>query len=212
MKEWKQKTWFKAADGTRGSNALVAKEAGVASGTVNNVFNHPERVMPETKEKVLKAVKKLNYTPNELPTMKRCTLCKVVKSPEDFYHGYKSLGQRYSTNYKYPESRCKECQHLKNREYSKKNKTKISKQTIIHRRQKQHGVSEEDYNAMVLLQNNLCAICNKPSHRTLHLDHDHKTGKVRGLLCYACNTGIGLLKDDINYLANAIKYLTSPYK
>ena len=127
-----------------------------------------------------------------------------------FYYGYKSLGQRYSTNYKYPESRCKECQHLRNREYGKENRTKLSKQRLVYRRQTEYGVSEEDYNAMVLLQNNLCAICNKPSHRTLHVDHDHKTGRVRGLLCYSCNTGIGLLRDDINYLANAIKYLTYP--
>jgi hypothetical protein len=41
-KQWKQKTWFRAADGTKGSNKLIAKLAGVTSGTVSNVFNCPE--------------------------------------------------------------------------------------------------------------------------------------------------------------------------
>jgi hypothetical protein len=90
MKEWKQKTWFRATDGTKGSVALVAKKAGVSSATVNNVYNHPEKVIPETREKVLAAVKELNYTPNALPTTKMCTVCKIAKPFEDFYYGYKA--------------------------------------------------------------------------------------------------------------------------
>ena len=51
-KQWKQKTWFRAADGTKGSNKLVAELAGVTSGTVSNVFNCPEKVIPETQKRV----------------------------------------------------------------------------------------------------------------------------------------------------------------
>ena len=59
MKQWKQRTWFQASDGTKGSNTLVAKEAGVTTGTVSNVFRYPEKVIPETKKRVLEAVKKV---------------------------------------------------------------------------------------------------------------------------------------------------------
>jgi hypothetical protein len=207
-RQWKQKTWFKAPDGTKGSNALVAKEAGVTVGTVYNVFNYPEKVIPETTKKVLDAVEKLQYIPNELPTMKMCISCKVAKPFEDFYNGYKAVKQRDTTNRKYPHSRCKECDHAKNKIYHKENRSKVTKRHMISHRRKRYGIDEEQYKNMVLSQNNICAICNNTSNKTLHVDHDHVTGKVRGLLCYSCNTGIGLLKEDINTLTRAIEYLS----
>jgi hypothetical protein len=79
---------------------------------------------------------------------------------------------------------------------------------MISHRRKRYGIDEEQYKNMVLSQNNICAICNNTSNKTLHVDHDHVTGKVRGLLCYSCNTGIGLLKEDINTLTRAIEYLS----
>jgi hypothetical protein len=142
--------------------------------------------------------------------MKRCTACKVVKLPEDFYYGYKPIGKRYRTNKKYPHSKCKECDHIRTTKYAQKNKTELSKKAMTRQRLIRYGLTKEEHNAMVLLQNNVCAICNEPNGKTLHVDHDHKTGRVRGLLCTRCNSGIGFFKDDINYLANAIKYLTSP--
>lgn len=207
-KEWKQKTWFRAADGTKGSVALVAKKAGVSSATVNNVFNHPEKVIPETTKNVLEAVKKLNYIPNELPTMKMCTVCKVAKPLEDFYDGYKAKNQRYATNKRYPHSRCKDCDHARVRIYHKNNRDKLTRQQLISHRRRQYGITEEQYNNMILSQNNLCAICNKPSNKTLHIDHDHETGQVRGLLCSNCNTGIGFFKEDVAALTKAIEYLS----
>ena len=68
---------------------------------------------------------------------------------------------------------------------------------------------------MILDQNNKCAICNemetwKNKHgdiRPLAIDHDHSTGKVRGLLCTSCNALLGHAKDKISVLENAIKYL-----
>jgi hypothetical protein len=207
-KEWKQKTWFRAADGTKGSNALVAKEAGVTTGTVYNVFNCPEKVIPETKQKVLDAVKKLDYTPNELPTKKMCTTCNIAKPFEDFYEGYKAIKQRDSTNKKYPHSRCKECDHARVRIYHHKNKERLTKQMLVSHRHRRYGIDEKEYSNMILSQKNMCAICNNPSDKTLHIDHDHETGKVRGLLCSSCNTGIGFLKEDISILTSAIKYLS----
>jgi len=210
-KEWKQRIWFQAPDGTKGSNALVAKKAGFTVGTVYNVFVNPDKVIPETKEKVLKAVQKLGYTPHELPTMKMCTVCKIAKPFEDFYDGYKAKKQQYATNRKYPHSRCKDCDHARVRIYHKNNRDKVTKQQLISHRRREYGLTEEQYNSMILSQNNMCAICNKPSDKTLHIDHDHKTNKVRGLLCSNCNTGIGLFKENVESFANAIKYLTKVY-
>jgi hypothetical protein len=62
---------------------------------------------------------------------------------------------------------------------------------------------------MILSQNNLCAICNNPSkNKALAIDHNHKTGEVRGLLCHHCNLAIGLFKEDIDVFTSAIKYLS----
>lgn len=71
-----------------------------------------------------------------------------------------------------------------------------------------YGLSEVDYMEKIAEQDNLCAICRrKDEGRVLCVDHDHKTGKVRGLLCTNCNIGLGNLKDDIQVLEAAIGYL-----
>lgn len=73
-----------------------------------------------------------------------------------------------------------------------------------------HGITIEQYNQMFVNQNGLCAICKEhPAEGTrLSVDHDHKTGKIRGLLCIRCNAGLGHFKDEISLLLNAIKYLS----
>lgn len=56
--------------------------------------------------------------------------------------------------------------------------------------------------------NGKCAICGKvPGRRNLALDHDHSTGKIRGLLCTQCNAGLGMFKDNKELLKKAIEYL-----
>ncbi len=50
------------------------------------------------------------------------------------------------------------------------------------------GVSDDDYRIMLAAQNGHCALCpNEPKSRRLHVDHEHRTGRVRGLLCHSCN-------------------------
>lgn len=76
-----------------------------------------------------------------------------------------------------------------------------------------YGLELNDYYALVTKQNGLCAICGeKPKQitgksRRLHIDHDHATGKIRGLLCHKCNNGLGCMDDNIQKLESAIKYL-----
>jgi hypothetical protein len=72
-----------------------------------------------------------------------------------------------------------------------------------------YGVTYERYQEMLNEQNGLCAICRNPpeQHKRLVVDHDHKSGYVRGLLCEWCNFGLGWFRDDPEYLLNAIEYL-----
>lgn len=75
---------------------------------------------------------------------------------------------------------------------------------------RKYGITLEQYEAMLKDQENACLICgrkNNDDNRRLYVDHCHKTKKVRGLLCYRCNTGIGLFNDDSNLVAKAVYYL-----
>lgn len=73
-----------------------------------------------------------------------------------------------------------------------------------------HKASPGTYEALVRMQGNKCAICEKPptQGKRLNIDHDHSTGKIRALLCMECNMGLGRFHDDINVLGKAIVYLT----
>lgn len=74
---------------------------------------------------------------------------------------------------------------------------------------KRFGLTLEAFNAMVEAQGGKCAICNRlPSRENLDIDHCHKTGKVRGLLCSGCNRAIGYMSDDPVRLIAAANYLT----
>jgi len=88
------------------------------------------------------------------------------------------------------------------------------------RRLKKLGVTQDIYNAKLAEQGGVCAICKKPETvtrksplngelivREFCADHDHVTGKFRGLLCQRCNNGLGNFKDDLDNLREAIRYL-----
>lgn len=82
-----------------------------------------------------------------------------------------------------------------------------------------HGIEPEEYDGLIAAQDGRCAICRRlPGGRangrareghppSLHVDHDHRTGRIRGLLCSNCNTMLGLAGDDVVVLAAAIEYL-----
>lgn len=71
-----------------------------------------------------------------------------------------------------------------------------------------YGIDVEDYERMLEEQNNGCYICGKePNGRALDIDHDHETGKVRGLLCSNHNRALGLLNDDVMLMLKSVEYL-----
>ena len=73
-----------------------------------------------------------------------------------------------------------------------------------------YGISLEEYHSILDLQNNVCAICGisqDSSSRKFHVDHDHVTGSIRGILCHHCNTGLGAFRDRPESLLSAISYL-----
>jgi hypothetical protein len=76
-----------------------------------------------------------------------------------------------------------------------------------------YGLSQEQWDHLVALQGNLCAICktDQPGGRgeRWHIDHDAATGVVRGLLCHSCNVGIGNLRHDPQIMLAAVQYLTA---
>lgn len=73
---------------------------------------------------------------------------------------------------------------------------------------RKYNVSIADLLIMYSKQKNCCKICgNKFPYKNLCVDHNHKTGEIRGLLCSNCNSGLGMFKDSIAYLLKAVGYL-----
>ena len=129
--------------------------------------------------------------------MKKCSKCDNNKNFTDF-----TKSKSTSSGYNYV---CKDCVKLL---YTSKFVycPKIGKNSRL---KKAYGITLHDYNYMLYKQNNSCAICglqNKERYG-LHVDHCHHTGKIRGLLCSNCNSGIGNLRDNITLLYKAIEYL-----
>ena len=115
--------------------------------------------------------------------MKRCSKCRKGKSEEEFFVSRKTRSKDGLHNV------CKDC----SREYTRNRRWK--------------NVSYEE---LLGEQAGACAICGlaETTGRRLAIDHDHKTGRIRGLLCSNCNRGIGHLKDDTRLLSKAIEYLS----
>lgn len=80
-----------------------------------------------------------------------------------------------------------------------------------------YGITEEIYDSIACLQNGQCAICGLTPEKTkanktpLYVDHDHETKMVRGLLCQACNSGVGMFRDSPHRLRQAALYLEENY-
>lgn len=133
--------------------------------------------------------------------MLQCARCKVQKPEEEFYANPKNTGRNGRHSY------CKECMrsYFKGRFDSEKD--------YWYRIKKRHGVTQHEYETMLDEQDGVCALCGASPEddgrtKRLAVDHDAKTGRVRGLLCKRCNMGIGYFDDDSGRLADAGRYVT----
>lgn len=125
----------------------------------------------------------------------RCTPCLRKESRERYYI--------YSQNPEYRKKRA-----MQTREYRERNP-----RSYLTRKKEWlkslYGMTLEDYDNMLNEQNGVCAICFQPckSKKGLAVDHNHETGKVRGLLCANCNGAIGMLQEDPAIIDRAKEYI-----
>lgn len=137
--------------------------------------------------------------------MKICKTCKVNKSKTEFYNR---------------RGVCKSCDQARSKAWKAKNKDRKretdaswyqkNKERVHNAGMTKYGITTEQYNAMLIAQNHSCKLCKKHESqfvRKLAVDHCHKTGKVRGLLCNYCNRGLGFFRDNTETLKAAILFL-----
>ena len=128
--------------------------------------------------------------------LKKCSKCKTPKSLIEFHKRKSSIDGH--------DHHCKECGNLRHR-------TKYANDIEYQIRMKQRNIlntyklSIEDLNELYKITH--CQICNTEILNKKCIDHNHKTGKVRGILCPKCNNLLGMCNDDIKILESAISYL-----
>jgi hypothetical protein len=95
--------------------------------------------------------------------------------------------------------------------YYPANKDRMNAQSRTSWMRRENGLTQEQYDAMLIEQEFGCAICGAPEpggSGRFHVDHDHKTGQTRGLLCWNCNRGLGSFQDSQDILVLAALYLS----
>ncbi len=163
--------------------------------------------------------------------MKRCTKCGEVRPTSEFY---KAAGTRDGRR-----NDCKPCNLAaqaarnrldpdanrerarlwrsanpdrvaeKQRAYTAAGRKRISDRKSYLKRK--FGLTPEQYDAMLAAQGGVCHLCGRPPNESvaLHVDHDHSTGQIRGILCFKCNNALGDFDDDPDRLMAAAMYLIS---
>jgi len=160
--------------------------------------------------------------------MKYCYKCKEIKDENEFGNNITTKDGLMCY--------CKSCEALRSREYKKAHpeKIKANKKAYVEKNKEiweesrrryrdknkniikdyalktKYGIGIKEYICLYTLQKGLCAICQqeeKDENKLLSIDHDHETGKIRGLLCTDCNLGLGRFFDNIEFLEKAIVYL-----
>lgn len=142
---------------------------------------------------------------------KICKKCGIKKPISDFRkHPPNKLGRSWV------DGSCKDCVRKYKRETRAKwranNLEKSRKQLKNWSLIRTYGITLDDYNKMFDEQQECCAICrvhNSKLNKPLAVDHSHKSGNIRKLLCAKCNTGLGMFQDNKNLLSLAINYLES---
>lgn len=145
------------------------------------------------------------------PKEKKCSKCKQILPAESFPRSNIHKTGLYSY--------CFPCKNIASTESKKKNRHAIiaynNREDVKQRRLardylKKYGIELKDYDLMLEAQGGGCQICKSTDPKgqgRFHVDHNHETGEVRGLLCSHCNTGLGMFKDSPALLISAAAYL-----
>lgn len=151
--------------------------------------------------------------------VKLCSRCKTQKQESEFYADKRRHDGLYpqccscaSEAKKASRRKRDEEQRKRDREYFRKWGQENPELVKLYRRRQDYkrkfGITVEEYDQMLEDQDGVCWICQGRQEKfLLAVDHDEHTGKVRGLLCMNCNTGIGHFRHDPDLLARAIDYL-----
>lgn len=152
---------------------------------------------------------------------KTCSNCKAEKTISEF-----EASRWYKDGFR---GQCRPCRAEKQKQYAKEPKTArrrgagrpaaklagpdYDKRFVRNIRLKnKFGITVEQFDQMSLAQDHKCAICSYPAskmfHKVLYVDHCHKTGIVRGLLCTWCNTMLGRMGDDVAGVARVLEYVS----
>jgi len=124
---------------------------------------------------------------------KFCRDCGLEKPLNDFPRNKRIKDGRHSY--------CKPCHNARGKE----TKDRLFGGSRHYHLRRRYGIGSVQVEAMVKAQRGVCAICR--TEPAVHVDHDHETGLIRGILCFNCNGGLGQFKDDARNLMRAVEYL-----
>jgi len=176
---------------------LINRRNKFCSQSCSAIYNNKNRQLTDdTKNKIrktLKGRKRVEIRSKGKTTTTNCKNCN---------------NEFQSLNYKLKRGQSNFCSRNCYQEFRYKNKKDIKYLQKLNRIKYNYGLSEEEYLKLFENQNHICPIC-KVKLNTVKacVDHDHITGKVRGILCDKCNKGIGHFEDNIKLFENVIIYL-----
>lgn len=129
--------------------------------------------------------------------MRVCWNCKTARPESEFRTWTNPRGTVYTNK------QCRSCEKVRDKKYRERPERKRLRkfQLLLWN----YGLTEKEWAELLCKQGGKCPICEKSAPD--HVDHDHKTGKIRGLLCGQCNVALGMLKDSPRAALRAAKYL-----
>jgi hypothetical protein len=150
--------------------------------------------------------------PPSISATKVCTRCGKRKPVTDFYVKKGKGGGQYRYGH------CKACHQKITDQWRIDNREKFNTYMRRNAKKRRYGLTLEEYDARFVAVGFKCEVCLKPGRPDryqdlaegevqLHLDHDHETGELRGILCTNCNNGLGRFEDDLERLRRLVVYL-----
>lgn len=140
--------------------------------------------------------------PEVLEETKVCIVCGDPKALSEFNYSSQK-GKNINT--------CKKCRVDQKRERDRMDPYEHKRRTRNSNLKRKFGITLDDYEDMLFGQGGKCLICGEEQNgnKELSVDHDHRTGKIRGLLCSRCNTFVGYIESNPNLLSKVMNYIKS---